>query len=216
MTLTSDAKFIIGILIATVLVIGGGVYITSKKTPSSAAITVPDSLREHLVREDSASLGPSDAKVTVVEFGDFQCPACAALHPALKEVKKQYTDKSVRFVFRQFPLSQHQHAFGAAVASLAAKNQGKFWEYHDTLFEHQANLSSDDLRAYAQQLGLNMDQFMKDIENEETTKAVQRDVVDGNAVGVSSTPTVFINNTQYTGQYSLQAISAAIDAELAK
>lgn len=214
MTLTSDAKFIIGILITTVLVIGGGTYITSTKSTSSTGKVIPESLMERLVREDSPFLGATDATVTVVEFGDFQCPACGALHPALKEVKKQYADKRVRFVYRQFPLSQHENAMPASLASLAAHKQGKFWEYHDLLFEHQANLAAEDLTAYATQLGLNMETFTADSNSTEIKDAVQRDIADGRVLGVNSTPTIYINDTQYTGKYTLKDMSAAIDAQL--
>lgn len=215
MTLTSDAKFIIGILIATALVIGGGAYITSKKSSSPEVKIVPEQLKQYLVRDDSPVLGPANAQVTVVEFGDFQCPACGVLHPILKEVKKQYTDKNVRFAFRQFPLSQHEHALNAAQASLAANNQGKFWEYHDILFEHQTNLTDEDLLAYAKNLGINPETLIADSKNTAIADTVKRDVADGDALSVRSTPTLFINNIQYTGKYSLADISAVIDSQLA-
>ncbi len=216
MTLTSDAKFIIGVLVVTLLVIGGGAYITSKKSVSSTGTIVPESLREHLIRDDSPALGQKDAKVSVVEFGDFQCPACGALHPVLKEVKNKYADANVRFVFRQFPLPQHEHAIPAAQASLAAKNQGKFWEYHDTLFEHQTNLKAEDFITYAKSIGLDAEKFAEDLNASTTAETVQRDRADGNALGIRSTPTLFINNTQYTGKYSLNDISAVIESELKK
>lgn len=216
MTITSDAKFVIGILIATVLVIGGGAYITSKKTASPTGKTVPKSLIQHLVREDSPTIGPKDAKVSVVEFGDFQCPACGSLHPVLKELKKQYADTSVRFVYRQYPLPQHEYAALAAKASLAAAHQGKFWEYHDSLFEHQLNLKEEDLLAYAEKLGLDIEIFKKDLQNTTYADAVQNDVADGKKLGIRSTPTLFINNIEYTGKYSLKEISAVIESELAK
>ncbi len=214
MTLTSDAKFIIGVLVATLLVIGGGAYITSKKTASPTGKTVPASLMQHLVREDSPALGAQDAKVTVVEFGDFQCPACGALHPVLTEVKKKYADASVQFVFRQFPLPQHENATAAARASLAAQAQGKFWEYHDTLFEHQTNLKAEDFITYAKSIGLDVNKFEQDLKASAISETVQRDRTDGNALGVRSTPTLFINDIQYTGKYTLNDISTVIDSML--
>ena len=216
MALTSDAKFVISILVATVLVIGGGAYITSKKSSSTAEKIVPDSLAERLVREDSPVTGPADAKVTVVEFGDFQCPACGSVHPLLKEVKEKYKDSSVRFVFRHFPLSQHEHAFLASEASIEAASQGKFWEYHDTLFENQINLTQADLENYAKQLSLDENTFKEALSSSKHEDAVQRDITDGNALGVSGTPTIFINKSQYVDRYSVDSISAAIEAELAK
>lgn len=216
MTLTSDAKFVIGVLVATVLVIGGGAYLTSKKSSAPANKIVPASLMQFLVREDSPVLGTTNAKVTVVEFGDFQCPACGVLYPILKEVKKQYADKNVRFVFRQFPLSQHEHALPAAKASLAAQAQGKFWEYHDALFEHQLNLGQEDLLAYAKNLALDTEKFTKDVNDSKFSDTIQRDSTDGNALGINSTPTLFVNNIRYSGKYSLKDISALIDSELSK
>ncbi|OGY31122.1 MAG: hypothetical protein A3C02_01040 [Candidatus Andersenbacteria bacterium RIFCSPHIGHO2_02_FULL_45_11] len=216
MTLTSDAKFIIGVLVVTIIVIGGGAYITSKKTTPTTSKTVPESLMQNLVREDSPTIGKKDAKVTVVEFGDFQCPACGTLHPVLKEVKKKYADASVRFVFRQFPLPQHENALLAAKASLAAQKQEKFWEYHDALFEHQTNLKADDFITYAKSIGLDVEKFTQDLKASTVADAVQRDRADGNALGVRSTPTLFINDIQYTGKYSVADLSAVIEAELAK
>ncbi len=216
MQITSDAKFIIGVLIATVLVIGGGAYMTSKKSSSPTNKIVPEHLLQHLVREDVPVIGSANAKVSVVEFADFQCPACGVLHQVLKEIKKQYADKSVRFVFRQFPLPQHENAIPAAKASLAALAQGKFWEYQDMLFEHQTNLKQEDLEAYAKQLEMNMDTFTATMATTSISDTIQRDRTDGDTLGVRSTPTIFINNIQYTGKYSLEDISAVIDSELNK
>lgn len=216
MTLTSDAKFVIAVLIATVIVIGSGAYLTSKKTSTSTIKIVKESLLQYLVREDSPVLGAVNAKVTVVEFGDFQCPACGALHPVLKELKKKYADKSVRFIYRQYPLSQHEYALPAAKASLAAMQQQKFWEYHDELFEHQNNLQEEDLISYAKDIGLDIDKFATDSKEDALADTVQRDIADGNALGVNSTPTLFINNIKYAGTYSVDAFSAVIDSELAK
>ena len=216
MTITSDAKFIISVLLITVVVIAGAAYLTSRKTSSPVGRVVPDALKEHLVREDSPIHGPSDAKVTVVEFGDFECPACGALHIPLKSAKGQLSDKSVRFVFRQFPLPQHTHAQLAAQASLAAAAQGKFWEYHDTLFEHQSNLTSEDLVKYAKDLGMEEDTFKQALKDSKYADTVQRDKTDGSALGIRSTPTLFINGTQYNGKYSTQELLAAIEAELQK
>lgn len=216
MTLTSDAKFIIGVLVATIIVIGGGAYITSKKTSSPETKTVPESLIQNLVREDSPTIGKDNAKVTVVEFGDFQCPACGTLHPVLKEIKKKYADASVQFVFRQFPLPQHENAIPSAQASLAANMQGKFWEFHNALFEHQTNLKANDFITYAKNIGLDVEKFKQDLKASTVADAVQRDRADGNALGVRSTPTLFINDIQYTGKYSVADLSAVIEAELKK
>ena len=214
MELSSDAKMGIGVLVATVLIIGGGAWYASQKQSSQEPTVAANT--ERLVLEDSHSLGADDAKVTVVEFGDFECPACGALHQPLKETKEKYADQSVRFVYRQFPLAQHPNALLAAEASEAAAAQGKFWEYHDLLFENQTALEREDLEQYAEQLTLNMDQFREALDNDTYRERVQQDRSDGNAVGVNSTPTVYINGVRYTGQYSVAALSQAIDAALAQ
>ncbi len=216
MTLTSDTKFIIGVLVATCLVIGGGAWLTNIRSTPTTAHIVPANLTDQLVRSDSPSQGPSDAKVTVVEFGDFECPACGSLYPAFKQVMQDDKDKSVRFIFRNYPLPQHSFAPLAAEAGLAAQAQGKFWEYHDILFEHQDNLAQSDLETYAKNLGLDTQKFSDDLNKHTYASVVDRDKSDGAALGLDHTPTVFINGTEYTGDYSVSQLSAAIDAALQK
>ncbi len=216
MTLTSDAKFVIGILVATCLVIGVGAWVTQLKSKPAAAHVVPANLVDRLVRSDSASQGSADAKVTVVEFGDFQCPACGSLYPAFKQAMQDNKDKSVRFVFRNYPLPQHEFAPLAAEASLYALAQNKFWEFHDTLFEHQDNLTQADLENYAKQIGFNADDFKHALDNHTYKGIVDRDKADGAELSLDHTPTVFINDTEYTGNYSATELESAIDAALAK
>lgn len=216
MQLTSDVKFVIAILAATVLVIGGGAYIASTKVVDPAGRVISDSLVDRLVQDDSQSIGPKDAKVTFVEFADFQCPSCGAVHPLLKQVKDKYKDQSVQFVFRNYPLSQHEHAFIAASAAVEAGKQNKFWQYHDTLFENQANIAKTDLVAYAEKAELDMQAFNQALDSKTHEAFIKRDIADGNALGVKGTPTFFINNREYNGKYTLEAMSAAIDGELSK
>lgn len=216
MELTSDTKFVISILFATVLVIGGGAYLTSKKSVEPTGRVISDALTERLVREDSPRIGSNDAKVKFVEFGDFECPSCGSLHPTLKELKEKYKDQSVQFIFRHYPLPQHKNASLASEAAVEAGKQNKFWEYHDILFENQSKLEKDHLLAYAEQLGLNVQAFNFAFETHSHSELVQRDQADGSALGVRGTPTLFINNQEYTGKYSIDALSAAIDEALAK
>ncbi len=216
MTLTTDAKFVIGILLATCIVIGAGAWLTNLRTKPATAHVVPSDLIDRLVRSDSSSQGPADAKVTVVEFGDFECPACGALYPAFKDTMNKYKDSSVKFVFRNYPLPQHSFAPLAAEAALAAQAQNKFWEYHDTLFEHQDNLAQSDLETYAKNLGLDMQKFTDDVNKHTYSSIVERDKADGAALGLDHTPTVYINDTEYTGNYSVDELSKAIDAVLNK
>ena len=212
--MNSDAKMIIGIIAATVLVIGGGAWYASR-TPAKVDSTTPltEEQQSRLLGDNDPSQGPSDAKVTVVEFGDFQCPACGQLYPSFKQAKEDYKDQSVRFVYREFPLVQiHEYAQLAAEAALAAHAQGKFWEMHNAMFENQTNLAREDLEKYAEQVGLNMDEFRKALDERTYQDAVRSDIADGNAVGVPGTPTVFINGERYTGNYSIDSLKSAIDA----
>jgi protein-disulfide isomerase len=159
-------------------------------------------------------LGPIDAKVTVVEFGDFECPACGALHPLLQQLKANNKDTSVRFVYRHFPLSQHPNAQLAAEASVEAAQQGKFWEFHDQLFTHQNDLDRASLEEYAQAVGLDINAFKKALDENTHRAFVIDDQSDGEAARVNSTPTVFINGIKFTGQFTVAGLQAAIDEHL--
>lgn len=210
MEITSETRITIGLLAATVLIIMGGAWLAGQGSTDEGRVT-PVAQMDRLVRGGSAVLGAQEAAVTVVEFGDFQCPACGALHRVLQPVRRSGIDQSVRFVFRQFPLPQHDQAQLAAEASLAAGAQGKFWGYHDLLFDNQEALTRGDLERYAEQLGLDMAAFRAALDEGKYREAVQQDVNDGRALGVKATPTVYINGTQYTGQYVAEELQAAID-----
>lgn len=218
MGLTTDTKVIIGILLATVAIIAGAAFFASRTNqPGTAdvsqAVTVEDP--DLLYRPSNKNTaGPQDAQVTVVEFGDFECPACASLAVVLKEVKQKFADKPVRFEYRHFPLRQHPNARPAAIASEAAADQDKFWEYHDVLYENQNKLTRDNLIVYATELGLTMDTFRAALESAELAERVDKDQADGQALRLTATPALFINNQQYAGAWSVAAISEAIDKAL--
>ncbi len=215
MTLTSDAKFVIGALLATIIVIGGGAYITSKKAQNAPQQIVSDALVGRLTRDNAPTVGPNDAKVTVVEFADFECPVCGAVYPITEALKEAYKDKPVRFVFRNFPLSQHKNAFTAAEAAMEAHRQGKFQEYQDRLFTNQSALTREDLTRYAQELGLNMDEFTQALDEHIWNDDIRKDMSDGAALNVQGTPTIFINNVRYSGNYTVEGFSQAIEQQLA-
>lgn len=145
--------------------------------------------------DDDPSRGNPNAPVTIVEFTDFQCPACAAMHPVLEEVLKSYGDK-VRFVVRDFPLSQHENARKAAEAANAANAQGKFFEYITLLFQRQKALDVPSLKKYASELGLDRARFDADLDRGVYAAEVSKDIEDGEMYGVGSTPTIFINGVQ--------------------
>ena len=166
-----------------------------------------------LAAGDVASFGAKDAKVTVVEFSDFQCPYCTRAANAADEIKKKYGDK-VRIVFRHFPLSFHKEAHLAAQASLAANAQGKFWEYHDKLFANQKAMFEADLKKYAKELKLNMKKFNAALANKTYAAAVDADMKLGEKVAVSGTPTMFVNGQRVSNPTDINAISALIDKAL--
>ena len=159
--------------------------------------------------DDDPSIGPANAPVTIVEFTDFQCPACAAMHPVLNEVLKSYGDK-VRFVVRDFPLNQHEWARKAAEAANAARAQGKFFEYVAMLFQRQKALDTASLKKYATELGLDRAKFDADLDGGTYAAEVQHDISDGEMYGVGSTPTIFINGVMLK-TLSADALREAID-----
>lgn len=168
-----------------------------------------------LIRTDGEPFrGDLNARVTVVEFTDFECPACAAMHPVLEEVLKSYASK-VCFVVRNFPLARHAHARRAAEAADAANAQGKFFEYTALLFKRQKALDVPSLKRYATELGLDRIRFDAAIEAGTYAAEVRHDMDDGEMYGVESTPTIFINGVML-GNLSAEGLRAAIDSALAK
>lgn len=160
-----------------------------------------------------AAFGAASAKVTVVEFSDFQCPYCTRAAAVANEIKKQYPE-GVRFVFRQFPLSFHKDAHLAAQASLAAGAEGKFWEYHDVLFQNQKALGRDQLEKYAADVGLDVAAFKKALDDGTYKAAVDADIELGKKVAVSGTPTMFVNGERVSNPTDIATVSAQIDKAL--
>jgi protein-disulfide isomerase len=159
--------------------------------------------------------GPADAPVTLVEFSDFECPYCSRMTETLHQVTEKYGDK-VRLVFRQYPLAMHANAQKAAEASLCAHEQGQFWAMHDLLFEEQKSLTVADLKEKAARLGLDSTSFDVCLDEGRTAAQVNEDLQAGARAGVSGTPAVFVNGKFFSGAQPLEAISGAIDEELAK
>lgn len=159
--------------------------------------------------DDDPSRGDVNAPITIIEFTDFQCPACAAMHPVLDEIIKSYGNK-VRFVVRDFPLNQHEWARKAAEAANAANAQGKFFEYIAVLFKNQKALDVSSLKKYATELGLNRAQFDSALDRGVHAAEVQKDIEDGEMHGVSSTPSIFVNGVRLR-ILSAEALKEAID-----
>jgi len=167
---------------------------------------------QNISTDDDPARGDANAPVTIVEFTDFQCPACAAMHPVLDEVLKAYGNK-VRFVVRDFPLVQHEYARKAAEAANAAHAQGKFFEYAALLFKNQKALDVPSLKKYASDLGLNRARFDAALDRGTYAAEVKKDIEDGEMYGVGSTPTIFINGVQLR-TLSEEALREAIERAL--
>jgi len=169
-----------------------------------AQLTVPVSAdRDHIQ-------GPDGAPVTLVEYGDYECPYCGAAYPVVKEIQAQMGD-GLRFVFRNFPITgSHPHAEKAAEAAEAASEQGRFWEMHDYLYEHQQQLTGEHLHAHAQVLGLDLKRFDQDLADNVYAPRVRDDFMSGVRSGVNGTPTFFINGVRYDGSHDLDSMLVAV------
>jgi protein-disulfide isomerase len=158
--------------------------------------------------------GRKNAPVTLLEYGDFECPYCGLAYPVVKAVEARFGDV-LRVVFRHFPLPQHPHAFVAAETAEFAGAEGRFWEMHDTLFEHQDALDPPHLLGYAQRLGLNPDALVAALEAGTYRPVVEAHIASGEASGVAGTPTFFVNGVKYVGDPTVEGLTLAVEALLA-
>jgi protein-disulfide isomerase len=157
--------------------------------------------------------GPTSAPVTVVEYGDFECPYCGQAEPVIRQLLAQFGDE-LRYVFRHLPLIDvHEHAQLAAEAAEAAGAQGRFWEMHDLLFAHQDALGLDDLDGYAAELGLDVEHFSRELRSRRHAQRVARDVESADQSGVAGTPTFFINGHRHHGAYDLATLTGMVERE---
>jgi protein-disulfide isomerase len=160
--------------------------------------------------------GSEKAPVTVVKFEDFQCPFCKQVQPTFNQLLSRYNGK-VRLVHKDLPLeSLHPQARQAAEAARCAYDQGKFWEYHDKLYATSPKASGDDLKSYAKEVGLNVDSFDRCFTSGKYKAVVQQDLNEGVQLGLTGTPTIFVNGREISGNQSLEAFEAIIDEELAR
>ena len=165
--------------------------------------------------EDAPVKGPKDAKVTIVMWSDFQCPFCSRVEPTITKIMQTYP-KDVRVAFKQLPLPFHDKAHLAAEASLAAKEQGKFWEMHDKLFQNQQAIDRASLEKYAAELGLNMAKFKAALDSGKWKDKVDAEMKEGNKIGANGTPAFFINGKSLSGAQPFEAFKAKIDAAIAE
>lgn len=209
--------FIIVALVG-LLAVGGGTFLYLAKRSVNWPPEISKS-ETGPARESVHALGPTDAAVTLEEFGDFQCPPCGRLSEPINQLQKHY---NLRVIYRQFPLPMHANAKEAAFAAEAAARQGRFWQMHDLLFREQAVWSkSTDARAlfsaYAGMLQLDLGRFKKDFDSSEVQRQVELDQERGAMIGVKTTPTIFVNNAAVPPtQINPDALSAIVEAAVKK
>ena len=168
-------------------------------------LAVPVSERDH-------RQGPATAVVTLVQYGDYECPYTRQATTVVRAIQQQLGDQ-LRFVFRNFPLTEiHPHALHAAFAAEAAAAQGKFWQMHDAIFHHQHTLEDSDLEQFAEAVGLDMQQFARDMAERPYISRIEEDLQSGIRSGVRGTPTFFINGVLYPGSWEQEALLAALQA----
>jgi len=177
------------------------------RTEFEARLTVP-------VSADSDHIqGPADAPLTLLEYGDYECPYCGEAYPIVKQLEEQLGDR-MRFVFRNFPITtSHPHSEQAAEAAEAANGQGRFWEMHDYLYEHQRHLEDADLHAYAEQLGLDLDRFDRELADHTYAERVREDFMSGVRSGVNGTPSFYINGIRHDASYDYETLLSALERE---
>jgi protein-disulfide isomerase len=160
--------------------------------------------------------GPADAAVTLVQYGDYECPYCGEAYPIIKEVQARLGD-GLRFVFRNFPITtSHPHAERAAEAAEAAAAQGKFWDMHDLLYENQRRLRDEDLHTYAERLGLDVELFDKGMADHVHAERVHEDFMSGVRSGVNGTPTFYINGVRHDDSYETEVLLDALERAAAE
>jgi protein-disulfide isomerase len=174
-------------------------------TQWEAVLTMP-------VAEDRDHIqGPANAAATLVQYGDYECPYCGEAYPIVKEVQARMGER-LRFVFRNFPITtSHPHAERAAEAAEAAGAQGRFWEMHDHLYEHQQHLRDPDLHSYAEALGLDVELFDKEMAEHVHATRIHEDFMSGVHSGVNGTPTFYINGARHDDSYEMETLLAALE-----
>jgi protein-disulfide isomerase len=180
------------------------------KTPVRVMLDAP---RQNIAAAKGAAKGPANAPIEIIEFSDFQCPFCQRANPTVEQVLKTYGDR-IHFVYRHFPLNNHPNARPAAEASQCAAEQGKFWEYHDTLFANPSKLSDADLKQHAAGLGLDTGKFNACVDTHKYKAQVDADMEAGEEAGVNGTPAFFVNGRMLSGAQPYEQFKRLIDEEL--
>ncbi len=207
------ARATVGVLLAALIatLVGGLVFRLSTVLGGQTDADLPRYLDRLVDPETDHILGPVDAPLTLVEYGDFECPFCARATGVTKELRNRFGDR-FRYVFRHLPLPDvHPHAELAARAAVAADAQGRFWDMHDLLYKHQDEMEYEDTVVYAIDLGLDMERFLKDLESDWAAERVRRDAASAEASGVQGAPTFFIGNRRHTGPYDAESLARELE-----
>jgi Na+/H+ antiporter NhaA len=203
----------VGVLLAAVLASGAGwvLFYFAARVLGQGDAALPRVLSDPVDPDRDHLRGPVDAELTLVEYLDFECEFCARATGAAAEVRRHFGDR-LRYVARHLPLTVHPHADLAALAAEAASAQGRFWEMHDLLFRRQDQLELQDLAGYAAELGLDVERFLRDLEDERLAEHISRDVVSADASGVRGTPTFFVGEERVTGAYDARSLIERLES----
>lgn len=211
-------KFVVGVIGLSILLLIGGVVLVGSREQS--ANVSPETLEKELALSDEDWVrGAENPKITLVEYSDFQCPACGSYYPILEQLRGEFQNE-LRLVYRHYPIREiHANAEPAAFAAEAAGKQGKFWEMHDMLFDFQSVWSEDRnakdrFKEYAQTLELDVEQFENDLTSSEVSDTVLSDYQSGLRLGVNSTPSFFLNGTRIQNPSNFEAFKSLIQSAL--
>ena len=218
----------VGIWAGVITVLIGGLWflvstVNNSPSPSNPIemVNLPPVSKDDFAKgPESDKTGSESARVTLIEYGDFQCPACAAYFPLVKQISEEF-NKDLRIVHRFFPLTNiHKNAMLAAQTAFAAGLQGKFWEMHDKLYANQTSWSDINPRetfiGYAKDLKLDLDQFKKDLDEDSTKQFIESEMNKATSIGINSTPTFFVNNIRIQNPANYEAFKKIIQDEIAK
>lgn len=215
--MSQEAKILSGVGVITLILVVGAAFLMGGSSNNQQ--TLSTSQEKLLVGPDSNQIATPSAKVTLVEFGDYQCPACKAAYPIVKQLLSDEKGK-INFVFRNFAFLGQESTWAAGAAECAVP-EGKFWQYHGYLYEHQGvensgAFSKANLESFAQALNLNTEQFKFCLETDKYSQKVTNDLADGKELGVNSTPTFFLNGEKMVGVSSYSDLKSKVEAAIKK
>lgn len=216
--MNKETKTLLILGIITLSVFVGGIFFFTKEDQEAPVSSSVDT--SVLYKSHNKQTSNQEKPIQIVEFGDFQCPACAGIHPSLKQVLAD-REQDVNFIFRHFPLPQHQNAIISSLAVEAAGEQGKYWEMYNKIFENQdiwseSNQAEDLFIGYAQELALDVEKFKSDLGKDELKSRINTDLADARTLNLDSTPTFFINGVKMNRPPSYSTFIEIIDQELAQ